>query len=666
MTLTYSIHKSTTNVGRRRFFALKLLLAFASITLTSEATVYGQSSSETSGASVAVPEFEEIVINFEVQRLLNADIFAQYDGENIYLPVKRILEILGMQIKIAEGQSRLTGFLNSKSEKLEIDLTRNKIRTPYFEGQLAAIDYFANSVDMYVRLDLFEKFFGLPVVFYFGELRAFLPLDKSFPTYQKIKRKLVQKALRKKQVVLSDIHTLSRTSSYLTGGVADWSLSTNPVGGGEQFANLTLGGMVLGGDVNVGMAGDTRQGFDANQMRMRWRRHFDDKPAISQVELGDVFTGSSLSRSLRGGRITNKPLVQRKFFESVNLSGDLGANWEVELFVDGRLKDFTTTDAEGRYDFNLDVFYGASVIELKMYGPNGETRTEERYRRIPFNLIPRGNLDYDFGVGEQDRFDTSRLYSNGSVSYGLTSKITLGAGVDFPITPRADEIALFAGEVAFQMFSNLTLNSSISPNNEIAYGLSYTQAKVSLAGSYKKFYEGSPRNILNQLDRLSVSVSSPFKLLNQNVGVRFHTTIDRFPTFKTTNMNYGFNASLPRVNLNYIGKYKISSSLSASTKDISSQMFATISLSRWLRPQVRVEYNHTAGALTKYGIFVGRRVFRTGQVTLSYERNPLVGTSIAMFTFSLLTDFASMTSRSIATTGRMNMNQLYRGSVRYD
>ncbi len=683
MTIAHSIRDFLLRAHRQQRFGFgvsspKLLLTVIAISvLSSHTTVFGQPQETSATVSPTTsnlettpefeqPEFEEIVVNFEVQRLLNVDLFAQYDGTDIYMPVLKVLDVLGMHASLSESKGRITGYLNSKSEKFELDITRHKARSPFYDGPLAGSEFHFSNGEIYLRVDLFEPYFGFAMKFYFGELRVFLPLDKSFPTYQRIKRELAHKKLRAKEVEVSDVHTLARESGYLAAGVADWSLSANPIGGAEQFANLTIGGMLGGGDIDVAMAGDTRQGFDSKQLRIRWRRFFDNKAALSQVELGDVFVGSSLSRAIRGGRITNKPLTQRKFFETVNLSGDLGPNWEVELYVDGRLKDFTTTDAEGRYDFNLDVFYGASVIILKMYGPNGEVRTEERYRRIPFNLIPSGQFDYDIGVGEQEIFDTSGVYSNASVSYGLMSNLTIGAGADLPLTPTENEKTLFTGELALQLLSNLTLNTSMSPKNEKNFGLSYTQSNINLAVNYTNFDSTSKRNILRQIDKLTVSVSSPFKIWNQNVGVRFHTSIDKFPTFKTTNMNYGFNASLPRINLNYLGKYKINSSLVSSSDDISSQLFATITLSRVLRPQLRIEYNHSRGGLTKYGLFLSRRVLKTGQVTLALERNPALKTNTAMLTFSMLTDFASLTSRSITSAGGVSVNQLYRGSIHYD
>ncbi len=660
-------HTGLPGLFRRSFAPKTLLLIFVVSQMVSFETANGAPSiTNAADSALSSREFEEIVVNFEVQRLLNVDLFAQYDGESLYLPALRVFETLGMDVTTSEGRKRYKGYLSTKAEKLEIDVTRGKVRTPYFDGTMSAADYYIFNNNLYIRLDLFKTYFGLPLVFYFEELRVFLPLDKNFPAFQKLKRKLAHKRLRETQVEVSDALTLPRTNSYLRGGVADWSLSTNPIGGGEQFANLTAGGMLLGGDINISAAADTRQGFDASQTRMRWRRYFENKSALSQVEMGDVFNGSSLARALRGGRLTNKPITQRRFFETIDLSGDLGSNWEVELYVDGRLKDFTTTDAGGKYDFNLDVFYGASVITLKMYGPNGEVRTEERYRRIPFNLIPHGRFDYDFAVGKQNQSDSSRFYSNASASYGVTSNLTAGIGLDVPMTPAEGEKALLAGELAFQLFSNLTLNTSLSPNNELDYGLSYTQSSVNLAAGYTKFYENSTRNVLRQIDKVTLSISSPFRIKNRSVGLRFHATIDRFPTFKTTNMNYGFSASLSKVNLNYLGKYKINSSVASSSRDISSQIFATLSLSRWIRPQFRVEYSHSSGALTKLGVFFSRRVFRSGQVTLSYERNPVLKTNTATFNFSLLTDFASLSSRSIATAGGVNINQLYRGSVRYD
>ena len=39
-------------------------------------------------------EFEEIVVSFEVPRLVQADLFVQFDGQTVYLPLVRLFELL--------------------------------------------------------------------------------------------------------------------------------------------------------------------------------------------------------------------------------------------------------------------------------------------------------------------------------------------------------------------------------------------------------------------------------------------------------------------------------------------------------------------------------------------------------------------------------------------
>ncbi|HSH00725.1 MAG TPA: hypothetical protein VLB27_11770, partial [candidate division Zixibacteria bacterium] len=501
----------------------------------------------------------------------------------------------------------------------------------------------------------------------FTNLRVFLPLDKDLPVYQKMKRRQAHERLRNEQTALRDLQRLPHHRDLFKAGAADWTISTAPLGGGGQFANLNLGAAALGGDLTLSGSGNSRTGFKSDELRGRWRYYVKDNTFVSQVIAGDVFTGGSLSRSLRGGLVSNAPLVQRRHFQSTTIEGEIEPEWEVEMYVDGKLKDFATTDQQGRYRFDMDIIYGASLVELKMYGPNGEIRTEERYIRVPFNLIPQGEWEYTVAAGSESGAATDALYSNGSAYYGISDWLTIGAGFDAPLERAEDKEPAYAGEIAAQIMSNLTVNGSLSPSNTYTGGFSYSQPSlVNLTGSYTKFADNPLRNLPGQTSRISLSLSSPLTFIGRNVGVRFNGSQDKFATFTTTNLNYGFNASIGPAILNYLGKYKSASRSAFGRSDLSSQLFATLQISRWLRPQIRVEYNHTTRELLKYGVFIGKRIFHTGQVSFSYERNHITGGNSFLVTLNLLTDFAQITSRALRIADQTSITQLYRGSVQFD
>jgi hypothetical protein len=99
---------------------------------------------------------------------------------------------------------------------------------------------------------------------------------------------------------------------------------------------------------------------------------------------------------------------------------------------------------------------------------------------------------------------------------------------------------------------------------------------------------------------------------------------------------------------------------------MASQMLLSADLFRWLRPQFRIDYDHELNTVSRYGIYLNKRMFRTGQITLSYERNPIVKSNSFMLTFNVFNQVAYFSSRMLYNDQRVSMSQMQRGSVRYD
>ncbi|MEK7774767.1 MAG: hypothetical protein AAB305_02650, partial [Candidatus Zixiibacteriota bacterium] len=129
---------------------------------------------------------------------------------------------------------------------------------------------------------------------------------------------------------------------------------------------------------------------------------------------------------------------------------------------------------------------------------------------------------------------------------------------------------------------------------------------------------------------------------------------------------YGVSTTLFKVFLSYLGKYKVSQSRMQKQKGMASQLLMSTQLLRFLWPQVRLDYDHTTSKIEQYGVFLNKRILRTGQLTLSYERNEPAKTNSIMLNFSFFTGFAQVTSRAQRIGEQIYVSQVQRGSIQYD
>lgn len=613
---------------------------------------------------------EEIVVNFEVPNLIKKDIFVQYDGQTIYLPFMEIFQILEMNVTRDLSGRMFHGYMYTGDDKYEINLDKSLVKAPGEKHILQEKDYIYSDLGFYLRFDLFGTFFDLKMEFDFSQLRVLLPLNEEFPVYKKLKRKKEHDKLEAKEIALKDVERLPFRREYLKGGVIDWLITATPLGNRKtQYFDLNAGSMLLGGDLTFSGGGNTKNGIDWRQTRYHWHYFLSNSRYLTQIEAGHIFPGGPFSRSMKGFLMTNKPQVRRKYFQTIDLSGELGEGWEIELYVDGRLVDFIYTDENGNYNFNVDIFYGASTITLKMYGPNGEYKTEELNVRVPHSLIPKGEFEYSLAAGNAQTRGQNRFYSQSGCFYGLDHRLTIGIEADIPLDAAYDEEPIYGGEAVFQPLRNMTVNTYYINDYAAHAGLNYSKPSiVSVNGGFTRYYRNNFRNIFNQINNISFSVSSPLRFLGRRIGIRLHLSLDKFPERTFTNAACGVNGSFSRFHVNYIGKYKLStfSHSGYTDKNLTSELYITAKLFRWFQPQFRLDYDHSNRRLNRYGIYLAKRIFRTGQLTFSFERNELSGNNLIMATLNLFTSFAHFTSRTVASPYQVAMSQMQRGSVRYD
>ncbi len=638
----------------------KLRICVLTLSIVSSFLLFNSAFAQTTG-------YQEIVVRFEVPRLFQKDIIVQYGQDQIYLPVTEIFTSLDMIVKRDMENGTISGQFLTPERKFEINTASGKASCSGHEIKLGQYGAVLNPTDIYLRSDLFDSLFSLKMYFNFSTLSVYLPLNKEFPAYQKLIRKMAHQDLRNALTAKKDLMVMPLKREYFKAGVADWSATASPVGGGGHYGNLNLGGMLLGGDVSLQSEFNSKTGFDPNQVRYRWHYFFDNVKYLTQAEAGEINTTGYFATGLKGVLLTNRPQVDRRYFQTINLNGHIGQGWEVELYVNNKLTDFTNADENGDYNFLVDIMYGSSRVMLKMYGPNGEIQSEEQYISIPFNLIPKKEFQYSLAGGTTEGQFKSGKYFEGTTYYGIFSFLTAGINAEIPIESRLDNKPALAGELTYQPLGDLILNGAYSPQNSFRVAMNFNEPSlVALTGTYTKYYERNYRGRLGQKDNLNFSVSCPLQIGSRRLGLRYHFALDRYKAFEQTNMNYGFSSSLYRFYFNYIGACKISDYRDRKDRELSSQLFLSTTFLRFLRPQLRVTYDHQERKLAALGVYLNRRVFKKGQLSFSFERNLKANTNLVMVSFNIFSNFADFSTKFYSSGDQTAFSQMQRGSVRFD
>lgn len=612
---------------------------------------------------------EEIIVQFLVPKLISQDIFTMYDGATVYLPLIETFKLLGMHADGSAVSQRFYGTIMGESDKFEIDLRASRITVRDQTFPLERSQYFLSELDIYIRIDQWGRLFELPISFDFSELRVYLPRDDRYPAIQKMRRRLAQEQLRRERTDVQDTHLMPRKSSTVDGAAVDWRLSMNSIQSQQRYYyGLTLGGMLLGGGLNLSSTGSNDEPFDPDRMNFKWQYALDNNSYLTSVTLGDVYTAGTFSRSLRGAQITNRPVVSRRFYQTIEVTDFVGPGWEVELYVNGRLTDFTYTDNSGTYHFLVDITYGSSYIELKMYGPSGEVKTQELYHQVPFNLVPPGTAEYTVTAGNTRSQENQDSYLQGSLHYGIVKSLTAGLSLETPLSGNRDSLPnSYALDASYQVRGDLAVSGSYIDGYELRGNVNFNRPSfLTFSGSYSVFQEDPVRNPVRLKSRAVASVSKPLRYKDQYLGVRGFVTSTQYHGHNDLTASLGLSGSFWRTQFNYLGTLHRTGYSNRTGTSLISRFFAMPRFVPWVFPQFSVEYDHTNSMLRSYGVHLSKRVFRTGRLALSYERDAISKSNTISLSLDLYNSFATMSSRARRSAGRSSFTQTQSGSFVVD
>ncbi|QOC23254.1 hypothetical protein IC757_03630 [Wenzhouxiangella sp. AB-CW3] len=384
-------------------------------------------------------EPDEALLQFRYHGAVNTMISGRYDGEQFYLPLSELFEILGIDYRLDPDGRRIEGFFLESDRDYRIDLDAGVAE---IDGRVQAFDsdrFVVTELDVYFLPRFYEALFGLSFSVNLRRLTLGLTTPDTLPVIAEQERERarghtqIPGGMREEAPLVFD-----RDRRLLGGAFFDYAWASR-YQGGEAVHNYSVrgGGEVLGGDLQGAFRGASPgRAFDTSLDDLRWRYVFDPNPALTQFQAGRMASGGLEGRSHRGVRLTNEPITPRRHFGSYQLRGQTEPGWDVELYINNRLVDTVEAGPTGDYSFDIPLGYGSQQTTLRFFGPSGEFEEEERRLTIPSGFLPAGEVNYSLDAGRTDVEGRDLLHS--SLAAGLTDRLTLGVGVDY-LEPFVDE-----------------------------------------------------------------------------------------------------------------------------------------------------------------------------------------------------------------------------------
>ncbi len=418
-------------------------------------------SGERDGASpaaeeVAASDQQPLLLAIQLEGLILSEAMQAFgDPSDPLLPVGELSRLLELPIMVEPSKGQVTGHIGESRGSVSVDVLG---RTALVGGRRLSLtdeDVKVSETEIYIRASLLAKLIPVDFAPSADDLLITLRAREKLPVLINRERgyRIAGLALAPSEQdetpmqVDTPYQWLSRPAFDLSlelGADSDRSRAITRLEG--RIAADVAKSLVIGY-----LATDEAGHLSSARVRAERRSVSADMLGplhASYVAAGDVYSPALPlgPRSVGGAgfSMSSAPPETASVFERTDLRGDLPIGYDAELYVNDvlrRAQDGART--RGRYDFrDVRLVRGRNIIKLVLYGPRGEREEQTRIINVGGGQMPAGQTIIDAGLIFQNREvfglsgGQSRSRTNGeqpravlSVSYGLTTRLTISSGV---------------------------------------------------------------------------------------------------------------------------------------------------------------------------------------------------------------------------------------------
>jgi hypothetical protein len=320
-------------------------------------------------------------------------------------------------------------------------------------------------------------------------------------------------------------------------------------------------------------------------------------------------------------------------------------------------------DASGFYTFDVPLMYGNTAVSLRFYGPYGEERIEERNINIPYNFVPKNELEYTLSAGIVEN-DEMNKFSRLNFNYGLSNSITIGGGAEYLTGVSSGEVMPFVN-------TSVRFASNFLFSGEYTYGvkgeglLSYrTPRNFQVDLNYIKYDKDQTAINFNYLEERKISLSTPIRGKNFSMFSRFSINQIIMPNTEFTTAQLLLSGAIMGISTNFTTYGIYNDRVKEPT--IYSSLSQTYRLPNKILFSPQVQYDFSRNQFNNLIFELERPVFKSGFLNIAYENNLLRNAHIFEVGLRYMFNFAQTSATSRIGNRNTSFVQSARGSLMLD
>lgn len=365
---------------------------------------------QTTPASASLDDAHLVILELRLgSRVLSPGLIAFQHDQSVLLPLGALTDLLEFAIAVDPAAGRASGWFINETRRFELDLGAGTVVIAGVGSTCPPTRAAADLDDIYVDAALLAEWFPVRFDVRLNQLLAVLEAEEPLPLQSRLKRE----ELRARQLAGTDsgerIPLHKTLYQMFTWPLIDANLEyrgRHP----RMTPRFTLhtSGDLGGLETHTFLAhADGSRVVETARVRAGRTDAYGELLGplrATRVEVGDLYAPSTplvLRGQLgRGALLSNRPLRRPDRFDTTDLAGDGTPGWEVELYRNNALLDFSVVDESGRWLFErVPMIFGRNVLRVVLYGPQGQVREQVRTMNVGAGMIPRGQIEYRlFGV----------------------------------------------------------------------------------------------------------------------------------------------------------------------------------------------------------------------------------------------------------------------------
>lgn len=376
------------------------------------------------------------------------------------LPISSVARALSFSIKADPARGVVQGWFFQEHNIFQMDLNQNTVLVGGSEMPIPKGGVEAHYDDVYVQASLLQEWFGVAFHPDISTLRLYLKSEKTLPFEEEEERKLRAANLPQLQSKSNNDYAADMLLPYQwwTNPSVVWQQNVN---GSSNKDNRNLNtsfslqsssdAMKFGSKFLFSGSVDGDNGFKIDNSKLTFERRDPGNSMLGMLKAGKVAVGDvtypdvPLSIGQKRGRgisvssDSNFNIARSYGAEKFDIEGDAPIGWDAELYRNGYFVAFQEVGSDGRYNFEeTALIRGYNLIQVTLYGPEGQKRTETHRIIRGQDMLHEGELDYEFAAGQpeadfiplaKNARTSSAFGGSGHVAYGFKKYLTIGGSV---------------------------------------------------------------------------------------------------------------------------------------------------------------------------------------------------------------------------------------------